>query len=95
MRTLGLVSLVFVTSLACGGVPTGSACSAQGVYTVCTAQGGYEVCTDRASEGMGIGGNAAADALTMCNDHMMNMVVLGNMDGRAGVKVSCQITACQ
>ncbi len=91
--TLGFVLLA--TSLACGGLPTGSTCTAQGLYTVCTQQGGYEVCDDRLSEGMGIGANAAGDALGMCNDHMTNMVVLGNMDGRAGMKVSCQVVACQ
>ncbi len=58
-------------------------CVAQGVYTVCTANGGCETCQDQASVGMGMG------------IHMSSMVILGNMDGRASVKFSCRVVACE
>ena len=95
MRTIHCLGLVLASSLACGGLPSGNACLAQGVYTVCVDQGGWESCEDRASEGLGEGPDAAADALAMCSDHMAQMVVINNMGGRASIKVSCQIARCE
>ena len=84
-------------SLACSGLE-GSAdgsCTASGIYTVCTLDNGYRSCTDHFAQGMGIGPNAATDAVAMCTDHQLKMVIIGNMNGEASVKQSCQLSGCE
>jgi hypothetical protein len=71
----------------------GHLCTAEGVYTVC--EDGY--CRDRSADSMGAGASdadARQEALSQCGSHMTNMVIISQINGRASVKQSCQVTGC-
>jgi hypothetical protein len=90
-----------------GGVPAGGGgggggyhvCFAEGVYTTCTTNNGWENCQDQLARSGGEGGTQgdAAGAATMsCTDHMLSMMIIGNMgsNSRSSIKSSCQVTEC-
>jgi hypothetical protein len=107
----GLGALSVGLSLACAGEmpvdpPQGGGgggggyhvCFAEGIYTTCTTRNGWENCQDQVSRAGGEGatqGDAAGAAVMSCTDHMLSMMIIGNMnDGRSHIKTSCQATEC-
>jgi hypothetical protein len=72
----------------------GHLCTAEGVYTVCDGSS----CDDHLSTSMGAGAtdaDAGYEAVAQCTSHMLNMVVIQQMNYRASVKQSCGVTRCQ
>lgn len=68
-------------------------CHAEGYYSICTSDG---MCQNQISQGIGVAktqAEAVQQALTMCTQHMTNMMIISMGEGR--INSNCRVTRCE